>query len=44
MIGGAMNPTDEVPESAVNGQTASVAPPASAALKAKTKPKKGQLL
>ena len=37
-----MNPNDEVPESSVNGQTSSVNPPPSAALKAKTKPKKGQ--
>ena len=38
-----MNPSEEAPESHVNGQTSQVRPPSSATVKAKPKPKKGNL-
>ena len=36
-----MNPSDEAPESHVNGQTSQVRPSSSATVKAKPRPKKG---
>ena len=38
-----MNPSDEAPESHVNGQTSQVRPSSSATVKAKPRPKKGNL-
>ncbi len=36
-----MNPSDEIPKSAVNGQTTTINPPPSAALRGRQRPKKG---